>query len=118
MKTTQTTTMTTPEALQQMGYRIWESGDKCRIYINDLARWYGIETTHYNTGNISSATLNGSGISNSRARKLGQRFSYAKLWFDLTTNMWNTQGFVGDDAAIVRDAVKAAVRQVKASAAV
>lgn len=49
-----------------------------RHYINDWAEQaFGLEIARYNTGNISSAALNGERISNTKAARLG-----GKVWAD------------------------------------
>jgi hypothetical protein len=58
----------------------WQRNGMDRVYINNWAAFAGIETTHYGSGNISSATWQGEAISNSQAYKLGG--SIDKVWFD------------------------------------
>lgn len=69
----------------------WIKEDMHRIYINNLEKIYGLETTSYKTGNISSATLNGEKISNSRARQLTCDLSCAKIYYDVKTEKFETQ---------------------------
>lgn len=59
----------TAEQIIRIGGREWRKGNKHRVYINrDVwTRLIGLETSHYKTGNIRSATLDGEQISNSRA---------------------------------------------------
>jgi hypothetical protein len=70
----------TVETLTAIGGRLWERNGMRRVYINDWAAFAGLETSHYNTGNISGATYKGEGISNSQAYKLGGCID--KVWFD------------------------------------
>ena len=69
----------------------WIKEDMHRIYINNLEKIYGLETTSYKTGNISSATLNGEKISNSRARQLSCDLSCAKIYYDVKTGKIEAQ---------------------------
>jgi hypothetical protein len=85
----------TPEQLQaikDLGNE-WHRGDLHRVYINEgLGRFYGIETSRYGSGNISSATLDGVAISNSEAKRLLSQIAYSKFWFDLTTEKFSARG--------------------------
>ena len=56
-----------------------------RVYFSDLEVIYGISYSTYKTGAISSATLRGESISNSRARGIVNTLSTGKLYFDLAT---------------------------------
>lgn len=54
-----------------MGGSRWTAGGNDRIYFNSAAeKIIGLSVERYKTGNISSATLNGERISNSRASKI------------------------------------------------
>jgi hypothetical protein len=68
------------ETLTAIGGNEWIRGDKHRVYLNDWAAFAGIETTSYNTGNISSVTYQGESVSNSQGGKL--LGSIDKVWFD------------------------------------
>ena len=68
------------ETMLAIGGNRWQRNGMDRIYINDWATFAGIETSRYNTGNISSASYQGYGISNSQAYKL--LGSIDKVWFD------------------------------------
>ncbi|MDP9953116.1 MULTISPECIES: hypothetical protein [Streptomyces] len=68
------------ETMVAIGGNRWQRNGMDRVYINNWAAFAGIETTHYNTGNISSASYQGEGISNSQAYKL--LGSIDKVWFD------------------------------------
>lgn len=80
------TEKTTAEKLEALGIEAWERGDMKRYYINDdaLEAVFGLRIGRYNTGNISSASLNGEPISNSRAYKLMGR----KIFFDAVKGEW------------------------------
>ena len=77
---------TTAEKLEALGIDAWERGEMKRYYINDehLEAVFGLSIGRYNTGNISSASLNGEGISNSKAYKLLGR----GIWYDANTDSW------------------------------
>lgn len=77
---------TTAEKLEALGITTWERDGMKRYYINDdqLEAVFGLSIGRYNTGNISSASLNGEGISNSRAYKLISR----GIWYDANSDSW------------------------------
>lgn len=68
------------ETMVAIGGNRWQRNGMDRVYINNWAEFAGIETTRYNTGNISSASYQGEGVSNSQAYKL--LGSINKVWFD------------------------------------
>lgn len=84
-------TKSASQKLQDLGMTVWgaEFG-KARIYINleDMAAVFGLVINQYKTGSISSASLNGEKISNSRAYKLLGN----KIYFDIAK-----QEFVGTE---------------------
>ena len=68
------------ETMTGIGGSRWTRGDKDRVYINDWAALAGLETSRYNTGNISSAAYRGEQIANGQAHKaLG---AIDKVWYD------------------------------------
>ena len=77
---------TTVEKLEALGIRAWECGEMKRYYINDdnLEVIFGLCIDRYKTGNICSASLNGEGISNSKAYKLLGR----GIWYDAKSESW------------------------------
>lgn len=77
--------------LEQIGGSRWQKGEHDRVYINSLGQWYGIDTSRYGTGNISSATLDGERISNGQAKKLLGYLAYAKLWWDVKAERWSVK---------------------------
>jgi hypothetical protein len=68
------------ETMTAIGGSRWQKNGMDRVYINDWPAFAGLETSHYNTGNISSASWQGEVISNSQAGKL--LGSIDKVWFD------------------------------------
>ena len=77
-------TETTIQNLIEKGASRWTKGDHDRLYLNGAAKEIvGLETTHYKSGSISSATLKGESISNNRAGKISDIICSA--YIDLTT---------------------------------
>lgn len=77
-------TETTIRNLIEKGASRWTKGDHDRLYLNGAAKEIvGLETEHYKSGSISSATLKGESISNSRAGKISDIICSA--YIDLTT---------------------------------
>lgn len=74
------------EKLLDLGGNLWENYGKSRIYLDrDLAlKLYGLEVRFHNSGNPSSAKLDGNKISNSKAK--GLVYMLEKLHFDLIEN--------------------------------
>ncbi|MGW8851572.1 hypothetical protein ACWGNE_27810 [Streptomyces xiamenensis] len=70
----------TTENMVAIGGNRWQKAGMDRVYINDWQQFAELEVTRYNTGNISSASYQGYGISNSQAYKL--MGSISKVWFD------------------------------------
>ena len=71
------------ETLKKIGGSEWIKEDKHRVYFNDLAEFFGLSCSRYNTGNISGATLNGEKISNSRASEISAALGMSKVWVDV-----------------------------------
>ena len=78
----------------QFGGNLWENYGKCRVYFNgaDIAARQGLDWGTYNTGNISSATLDGEKISNSEAKRILAGFGLHKIWFDFADGQFHTRG--------------------------
>lgn len=102
------------EALKILG-NYWQTSDgsKRRIYFNDLAQYIGLDCGFYGTGNVSSATLNGEKISNTKATAMLSQFNSGKLWFDLSDDKFHALGIEVDTlrkiAAVIR--AKAGIEQ-------
>ena len=104
----------TVEKLVEVGGSEWQKGNNHRVYFNDLHKWYGLETSHYKTGNISSATLDGEPISNSKAAQIMKRFGYTKIDFDVATGKFisqrsNSWGATDSEIEEVVKAIKSAI---------
>lgn len=54
--------------LENAGFHRWTKYEKDRLYVTEEA--VGLDISRYNTGNVSSASLNGEGISNSEAKRI------------------------------------------------
>lgn len=84
------------EKLEEMGAKRWTKGNHDRLYLSNCgAEIIGLEVSRYNSGNISSATLNGETISNSNAYYVLAAFE--KAYIDLATGelcgVANRKGF-------------------------
>ena len=74
----------------------WQKNNMHRIYFNDIAALYGLHTSHYNTGNISGATLDGEKISNTSARKLAVQMVSMKIWYDFADDKFHGKWYDSD----------------------
>lgn len=78
--------------LKRLGGKEWISGNNHRIYFNNLSKYYdGLNVSRYGTGNISSATLGGEKLSNTKARELMSELDNGKLWYDVKTGQFESQ---------------------------
>jgi len=93
------------EDLLKVGGNEWRKENMHRIYFNDMPGLYGVKVTRYNTGNVSSATLDGERISNSAARKILNKLCCGKFWYDVPTGQFMSRGLAESDARILKDAV-------------
>lgn len=93
------------QALRQIGSE-WQKAGKHRIYFNGLSAWLGLEVSRYNTGNVSSARLNGDGISNCQAKRILSRMMDAKLYYDFETKRFHGQRIDNDDFQAIVVAIK------------
>jgi hypothetical protein len=75
---------TIEKTLTDFGGKLWEKGDYRRIYFNIelVEKFIKLNVNYYNTGNISSATLDGKEISNSEARRIISGID--KIYYDFT----------------------------------
>ena len=79
---------------------LWEKYNKRRLYL-DFAKIVNLEVDRYNTGNISTAFLDGEKISNSKAYKYLQ----GKAFIDLNTNTLECQYMHSDIIELLQDAL-------------
>lgn len=98
-----------------LGGKTWtpERGGTTRIYLNDWATLVGLEISHYKTGNISGATLNGHKLSNGRAYKL---LLDSKVYLDTADGKTYFQGGVMEIKAAVMDAIATALLAIEEAA--
>jgi hypothetical protein len=89
--------------LIEMGANEWKAGDKHRFYFDEtlLGDLINFRVNRYNTGNISSATLNGEPVSNSKAKG----FLPFKFWFDVQAQKFFAQGGSPDAIKLAVDAI-------------
>ena len=85
------------ERLINAGASRWTKYERDSLYIKRLVDLIGLRYTKYNTGNISSAELNGETISNSECNRILAALD--KAYIDLKTNTVYIDG--RDDAAEV-----------------
>ena len=102
----------TVENMTAIGGNRWQRGTMDRVYFNNWAELAGIETDHYNTGNISWAAYQGEAISNSQARKL--LGSIDKVYFDAATGKLHCRyGYSESRVATQRDVFDAVVSGIR-----
>lgn len=97
-------------AMLRVGGSEWQRGTMHRIYFNNLPGWYGLETERYQSGNISSAQLNGEKVSNSEARAICERLALGKVYYDFADDRYHGQGVPSDDFQVITRAIKRAVK--------
>lgn len=102
-------TETMIKKLEAKGFKRWTKGEHDRLYAN--VEDFGLELHHYNSGNISGATLNGEKISNSYGAEIKRNTS-------IYLNVNDGELYLTDRAndEIVAN-VKAAIAEVEEEAA-
>ena len=80
------------QKLISIGGNEWRGGPHHRIYFNDLPKLLGLRYETYGTGNIKSATLNGKGLSNSKAAKIISSTYGVKVWWDCNAEEFKFSG--------------------------
>jgi len=95
------------EKLKQLGGTEWIKDEHHRIYFNTdaIVKIINLELTFYNTGNISSARLDGEQISNSKANQLLQKIN-GKLWYDIYKEKWSKKDIDTDEAKKIKRAIE------------
>ena len=86
--------------IEDESFKLREKYNKRRLYL-DFAKIINLEVDRYNTGNISSAFLDGEKISNSKAYKYLQ----GKAFIDLNTNTLECQYMHSDIIELLQDAL-------------
>jgi hypothetical protein len=79
----------TLKGLIRAGGNRWQKNQMDRVYFNNLGSRSGLDVDYYKSGNISSAAVQGKGISNSRAREVVANLKDAKLFYDRQTRSMN-----------------------------
>lgn len=92
------------EALKSIGGNEWIKNNYHRVYFNQdqILETYGLSVSRYNTGNVSSASLNGESISNSQAKKIINR-AYGKLYYDVNDGQFHSKDI---DEEITQDVIE------------
>ena len=94
-------------AYEAKGFKRWTKGNMDRLYIN--ATMLGLEVSYYKSGNVSSASWRGEGISNSA----GYRLLSSKVWVDVKTGELNVKtSFEPRSNAEVQTTVEDAAREL------
>ena len=109
---TQITDPMTRDALKKLGSE-WGKSGKHRVYFNDLPELYGLDVRYYNTGNVSSATLDGEAISNSEAKRLLNRLT-GKFYFDFADGRFHSFDLDDEIAGELVGAIKSRLAQAPA----
>jgi hypothetical protein len=106
----------TEQQIIAIGGRLWERDTRRRVYLNDWPSLAGFEYSTYKTGNISSASLGGERLSNTKATAL----TTAKVWWEdgeIRTTLGQAADRVNlDGAAIVarlHEGIAAAVKAAR-----
>jgi len=81
----------TVKQLTKAGGKLWKKNKLKRVYFGNLPKYIRIEIEQYKTGNISSATLGGLPISNTRAQRIISTLNFGKIWYDLKTDKFETK---------------------------
>lgn len=101
---------TTIKALEAKGFSRWQKNGHDRLYIN--SSHFGLECSYYNTGNISSASLNGEPISNSEA----YRIKSVKAYVDVKTGKLHIAGGRCNSVDEIRETLQALIDEAVAEA--
>ena len=78
--------------INEYSLQYWDKKDMHRIYFptKTLCDIYGLKCSTYSSGRVSSATLNGDKISNSRATKIIILFQFGKFYYDVDTKQFKS----------------------------
>lgn len=97
------------EDLIAMGAKRWQKAGYDRLYLNNAGlKIAGLEISRYNTGNVSSAKLNGEKVSNTKGRNMASIVERA--YIDLTSGKLHCTQAKDDD---VQEAVIALENNLK-----
>ena len=67
------------------GGKRWQKNNMDRVYFNNLSEKAGLSVDRYKSGFISSASLRGKGVSNSKAGEIASSLSASKVFYDRGT---------------------------------
>lgn len=95
--------------LTENGGKLWEKNEMKRIYFN-AGTVLSLDINYYNTGNVSSATLDGIKISNCEAK----RCLDLKFWYDLVDGKfhWKNADRLRSEATTTIDEFVAKMRAI------
>lgn len=88
----------TAEQVIALGGNRWTKNGMDRVYLNDWAQYAGIETAHYNTGNISGAWIDGHGIANGRIGAIIGAVD--KVYFDTADGKLHVKHYGADSISV------------------
>lgn len=94
----------TAENLVAIGGREWTKGTMHRVYLNDWPELAGIGVSRYNSGNISSAAIDGEGVSNAEARRL--LGAVEKVYWDAADGEIHIKWGYAEPRSLTRDDLK------------
>ena len=75
-------------------FNLWERGKRINLYLADKTRKYliqdalNIEIEWYNSGNISSVSVDGKFWSNRKGRGLWEQIKSSRIWYDVPNAQW------------------------------
>ncbi|EEE9965885.1 hypothetical protein DJ253_00880 [Salmonella enterica subsp. enterica serovar Nigeria] len=86
----------------RLGGKLWEKNGMSRVYFNSdvVSEVIEFDYSTYKTGNISSASLGGSHLSNCRASSIRSMLSTTKFWFDAADGKIHARGFNSRDLSM------------------
>jgi len=102
----------TIKRLVEIGGSEWQKNGKHRVYFNDLTEFYGLKLEFYNSGNISSATLDGEHISNTSAKTIYSRLLAGSVYYDVADGKYHGQYIEQSFFNVVVKAIEAKIMEV------
>ncbi|EBG8067310.1 hypothetical protein CQK57_03445 [Salmonella enterica] len=86
----------------RLGGKLWEKNGMSRVYFNSdvVSEVIEFDYSTYKTGNISSASLGDSHLSNCRASSIRSMLSTTKFWFDAADGKIHARGFNSRDLSM------------------
>lgn len=113
--------LTTHLTENNLGNRWTKNANLDRIYIHNhvIIAQIGLTTDRYNSGHISSASINGENISNASARQIIEGVTDAKLHYNVPTSefRWNQPHYIrADERELIEAAIHEFIATVRAAA--